>query len=197
MKRDLDRAIEYGESAMARAQTLITRSNVQHILGYALCYAGDTDKGIELLEGLRQLSRAVRVVVLELPITLYLAEGYWLAGEYDKGRQTAEDVLKLAEPIGARYEIGGAHFLLGQMAVETDPAQAATRFDESIAILQEIKAENALAMAYAGYGRLHKWQGRTEKAREYFKKSLDIFDRLGTLLEPDKVRKELAELPEQ
>ena len=30
----------------------------------------------------------------------------------------------------------------------------------------------------------------------YLTKALEIFERLGTLLEPDKVRKELAELPE-
>jgi len=31
-------------------------------------------------------------------------------------------------------------------------------------------------------------------AREYLAKALEIFERLGTLIEPDKVRKELVEL---
>jgi hypothetical protein len=31
--------------------------------------------------------------------------------------------------------------------------------------------------------------------RPYFTKAQEIFDRLGTLIEPDKVRKELEELP--
>ena len=43
-------------------------------------------------------------------------------------------------------------------------------------------------------GRLHKQQGNTEQAREYLTKALEIFDRLGTLIEPDKVRKELGGL---
>ena len=34
-----------------------------------------------------------------------------------------------------------------------------------------------------------------QNAKEYFTKSLEIFERLGTLIEPDIVRKELAELP--
>jgi tetratricopeptide (TPR) repeat protein len=135
-------------------------------------------------------------VALEIVITLYLAEGYWLAGEYDKARQTAEELLKIAEPCGARYEIGYAHLLLGEMSLETNPAQAAAHFDKSISLLQEIKAENALALACAGYGRLHKQQGDTGQAREYLTQALAIFERLGTLLEPDKVRRELAELPE-
>jgi len=38
-------------------------------------------------------------------------------------------------------------------------------------------------------------RGNTEQAREDLTKALAIFERPGTLLEPDKVRKELAELP--
>jgi tetratricopeptide (TPR) repeat protein len=71
---------------------------------------------------------------------------------------------------------------------------AAVPFLKRIAVLREIKAENELALAYAGYGRLHKKQGQVAQAREYLTKALEIFERLGTLIEPDKVRKELAEL---
>lgn len=68
-------------------------------------------------------------------------------------------------------------------------------FEKSISILQEIKGENELALAYSGYGRFHKQQGNTKQAREYLTNALGIFERLGTLIEPDKVRQELAELP--
>ena len=61
---------------------------------------------------------------------------------------------------------------------------------------RRIKAENHLALAYAGYGQLHKQRGNMPRAREYLTKALEIFERLGTLVEPDKVRKELAELPQ-
>jgi class 3 adenylate cyclase len=53
-----------------------------------------------------------------------------------------------------------------------------------------------VALAYAGYGRLHKQQGNTAQAREYLTRALEIFERLGTLGEPDKVRQELAALPQ-
>jgi tetratricopeptide (TPR) repeat protein len=129
-------------------------------------------------------------------IDLYLAEGYWLAGEVDKGRQTARELLKTAECLGSMYELGYAHLLLGEMSLDTEPGQARTHFDTSIDILKKIKAENALASAYAGYGRHHKRQENTDQAREYLTKALEIFERLGTLLEPDKVRNELAELPQ-
>jgi tetratricopeptide (TPR) repeat protein len=62
-------------------------------------------------------------------------------------------------------------------------------------VLLAIKAENELALAYAGYGRLHRQQGNITQAREYLTQALEIFERLGTLGEPDKVRQALAELP--
>ena len=74
------------------------------------------------------------------------------------------------------------------------PDQAHSHFEQAISILREIKAKNELALAYSGLGRYHKQQGDTAQAREYLTKALEIFERLGTLIEPDKVRKELASL---
>ena len=90
---------------------------------------------------------------------------------------------------------------MGEIALTTNPTQggpplAAPHFEHSIAILQQIKAENELALTYAGYGRLHRQQGHMAQARDYLTRALEIFERLGTWLEPDKVRQALAELPE-
>src|SRR5262249_4546612 len=125
-----------------------------------------------------------------------LGEAYWLAGESDNARQTLEELLELANRCGAKFYLGSAHRLLGETALTTDLSQvAAPHFEHSIAILQQIHAENELALAYAGYGRLHQQQGNITQAREYLTRALEIFERLGTLGEPDKVRQVLAELP--
>jgi len=163
-------------------------------LAWPLCHAGESERGVEVLTGIIPIFKAVSMKWMELWSTFFLADGYWLAGEYEKGKQTAEELLAIAEGCGAMYYIGYAHFLLGEMALKAEPAQAATLFEKSIAVFHEIKAENVLAMAFSGYGRLHKQQGDTEQAREYLTKALEIFERLGTLIEPEKVRKELAEL---
>jgi len=89
------------------------------------------------------------------------------------------------------------HRLLGEVALASNPEQvieplAATHFEASIPILSHIKADDELALAYAGYGRLRKLQGRIEQARDYLTRALEICERLGTLLEPDKVRAELG-----
>jgi tetratricopeptide (TPR) repeat protein len=125
-----------------------------------------------------------------------LAEGYFLAGEYDKARQTADEAVQLAERHGAKPFLGWSSRLLGEIVLATNPEEAAPHFEKAISVCREIKAENDLALAYSGMGRYHKHQGNTAQAREYLTKALQIFDRLGTLIEPDKVSKELAELDE-
>jgi tetratricopeptide (TPR) repeat protein len=194
-KGDLGRGIEYGELAVKEAQTPYNKAFGQRGLAWAWCRAGETSKGIELLAALLPIFRG-RFMPSEIPHTCYLGEGYWLAGEDDKARQTLEKVLEITDRCEARYYSGFAQRLLGEIALKTNPTQAASHFEKSIAIFREIKAENELALAYAGYSRLQKKQGEIVQAREYLTKALEIFKRLGTLIEPDRIREELAGLAE-
>jgi hypothetical protein len=63
--------------------------------------------------------------------------------------QTLEEALEIADCCEARYYAGFTQRLLGEMALETNPAQAATQFERSIAVIQQIKDENELALAYS------------------------------------------------
>jgi class 3 adenylate cyclase/tetratricopeptide (TPR) repeat protein len=193
---DLARAVECGELAAEKAPTPVDKAFAQRSLGWAWCRSGETTRGIEFLTTVLPILRAGRFIPTEIPLMCFLGEGYWMAGEKDKARQTLEKGLEMAERYGARYELGFAHRLLGEISLKNNPAQAAPHFEKSIAIFQEIKAENELAMAYAGYGRLHKKQGEITRAREYLSKAMEIFERLATPIEPNKVREVLAKLPE-
>jgi len=193
---DLGRGVEYGELALQKAVTPADKSWTGRGLGWALCRAGETNRGIELLGAAVGIVQASGHMPSKIPTACILGAGYWLAGKDDKARQTLEEGLEMADRCGARYYLGWAQRLLGEITLKANPGQAASHFENSMAVLQEIKAENELALAYAGYGRLHKQQGEIARAREYLTRALEIFDRLGTLIEPDKVRKELDELPE-
>jgi len=195
-KGDLVRAVEYGELAVQKAPTPADKAFAQRSLGWALCRAGEISRGIELLANVLPFFRAGGLMVFELPLMCYLGEGHWLAGEYDKARQMLEKGLEIAGRCGMRYYLGWAHRILGEIIMKNNPAQAAPHLEKSIAVFQEIKAENQLALAYAGYGRCYKLKEQIAQAREYLTMALEIFERLGTLIEPDKVRKELAGLPE-
>jgi tetratricopeptide (TPR) repeat protein len=194
-KGDLARAVEYGKLAVQKAPTPADKALAQRALGWAWSRSGETTRGIELLTMVLPIFRAGRFITSEIPLTCFLGEGYWLAGEDDKARQTLEKGLEMAERYGMRYYVGFSRRLLGEIALKTNPTKAAPHFEISITILREIKAENELALAFVGYGRLYKQQNQITKAREYLMKALEIFERLGTLLEPDKVREILAELP--
>ena len=199
-KGDLGRAVEYAELALKKAPTPADKMWSQAYLAWAWCRAGEPRRGVEPLAQAVSINRSARFVPAELDFTLYLGEGYWLAGEPDKARQTLEKLLEIAERCGARFVIGSAHRLLGEIALSTNPTQvapplAAPHFERSIAILREINAENELALALAGHSRLQKQLGNITEAREYLTKAQDIFERLGTLIEPDKVRAELGAMP--
>jgi hypothetical protein len=100
-----------------------------------------------------------------------------------------EDLLDNAGRYGMRFHIGCAHRLLGEIAVRTNPAQveaplAAAHFDQSLTLLQQIQAENELALTCAAYGRLHRQQGNVAASQALLRRALDIFERLGSLVEP-------------
>ncbi|MBC2716705.1 MAG: tetratricopeptide repeat protein, partial [Desulfobacteraceae bacterium] len=194
-KGEMDRAFEYGEMAIKKAPTPLYKATAQSVLAWAWCRAGEPYKGIETLDAYVQIFRAGHVIIGEIALSASLSEGYLMTGEYDKAEQTAKEALEVAERCGAKFFVGWALRLLGEIALETNHSKALPHFEKSITIFKETKAENELAKAYEGYGRLYKKQGDTAQAREYLMKALEIFERLGTLIEPGKVKKELADLP--
>jgi tetratricopeptide (TPR) repeat protein len=193
-KNDMTSGMKYGELAIEKAATPGDRAMSQATLAWAWCRSGELEKGINALARLVEAFRLARFVPAEINYANYLAEGYLLVGEYDKARQTADELLEKAEHCGARPRCASAHSVLGEIALRTNPNEAAPHFDKAISIAREIKVENELALAYSGMGRFHKQQGNTDEAREYLTKALEIFERLGTLIEPDRVREELAGL---
>jgi tetratricopeptide (TPR) repeat protein len=195
-KLDLSRAIKYATYAVDRASTPADKAWAQTGLAVAWLKTGEVKKGIQILASTAKTYQAVNWIFGVVWTKAYLGEGYWLNGTYDEAKRVLEESLELAGRYGFRFYIAFSHRILGEISRITTPDQSSAHFEKSISILKEIKAENELALAYGGYGRLYKQQRRIEKAREFFKKALKILESLGTMNEPEKIRKELAELPE-
>jgi tetratricopeptide (TPR) repeat protein len=194
LRSDQGQALEYAEMAVQKAPTLGDRVFAQNGLAWALCRFNEPLKAIELGNTLVQLYQAVRFVPGEIIARLIVGESYWLAGEYDKANQEIEEGLKLAENSRMKFYMGWGYRLLGEIALKTNTEQAKFHFEKSIEVLQKIKADNELALAYAGFGRFYKQQDQKKEARKYLTRALDIFERLGTLNEPEKVKEELSEM---
>jgi tetratricopeptide (TPR) repeat protein len=195
-KGDLGRGVEYGELALQKASTPGDKAWAYRGLGWALCRAGEVNRGIELLRAALELVRASGDISSKIPTTCILGAGYWLGGEVDKARRTLEECLEMAGSCEVRYYNGWAKRLLGEIAQKVNPDQAAIHFEESITVLGEINAENELALTHASYGRLKMPHSQCATALEYLAKALEVFERLGTLLEPERLRDILAEVRE-
>ncbi|MBC2717818.1 MAG: AAA family ATPase [Desulfobacteraceae bacterium] len=194
-KGDIAQALEYAEMGVSKAQTPVYQIRARTVQAWILCHAGESRQGTETLSANLPVIQMSNYLAFEVSTLYYLGEAYWLAGEYDKATQTLKDLLKLSERCKMKRFPGIAYYYLGEIALKTDPQQARAYFKKSIDIFQAVKAEDFLARAYAGYGRFYKQQGDIDKAREYLTKALEIFERLGILNQPEKVKKELADLP--
>jgi tetratricopeptide (TPR) repeat protein len=130
---------------------------------------------------------------------LYLGEAYWRLGRLAEATETLQNVADLGERTGFRYYRGAALRLLGEVTAAADRtpdglSRAVAHFEQSITLLSDIGAENELALAHAGYGRLRRDYGDKDAARQHLSAAKEIFDRLGTLGEADQVRKDIATL---
>ncbi len=196
-KGDLPKAIEYGELISEKAMTPADKAYAQRSLGWSLCRAGRTKQGIDLMVEALPLFQAGKWLPGIIPMACTLGEAYLLAGDHENARRMLEEGIETLELCDTQFYLGCAHRLLGEVSLKEDVHLAASHLEKSMEILQEIKAENELAFAYACYGRLHKSEGRSKQAIEYMTKALEIFERIDTLIEPDKILEELADWERQ
>jgi len=197
-RRDHAGAVEYGELALRKAPTPGDRAWSMATLACATMRAGDLARSIAILEQTVRVLRDARFIWSEI-FAVRLGEAYWLAGQYGRATRTLHDVIGVAERCGMRLVLGAAHRLLAEVALSESAASgtrpgAAAHLERSIAILGEIGAQNELALTYACYGRLLAMDGQLDQARASLTDALELFEQLGTLEEPGRVREALAAL---
>ena len=74
-----------------KARTPADKAWAERSLGWVQCRAGDTEKGIETLEKLEPIPKALNFKPFELHLKLWLGEGYWLARKYEKAKHERND----------------------------------------------------------------------------------------------------------
>jgi len=187
---DLKQAEEYGELALRTAPTPADRVWSQSYLGGAWCRSGRAEEAVEALAALVPLYEATRFPFGVLFNGISLGEAYWAAGRPADATSTLEGVVELAQRTGMRLYLGSGHRLLGEVIAGTDPsaaglARAADHFERSIEVLTAIQAQHELARAYVGYGRLHRRRGAEAEGRRYLTEALELFTRLGDIIDPE------------
>ncbi len=195
-KQDRVKAFKYASLSVDKSETPADNLFSETAMARFWVYFGKPSEGMKFLSRMKGGDPKKNFIINILAHQMILGDVFLRTSEFEKAEETIHGGLKVAEKCGAIHFVGFFWRLLGEFAMNTGRKGAETHFEKSISVFRKIKAENELAMAHAGYGRLKRQQGDLSKAREYLSLALEIFDRLGTLIEPDKIRKELAELLE-
>jgi predicted ATPase/class 3 adenylate cyclase len=192
---DQEQALKYSKLAVEKAPTPLDKLISQTAYGAAYCHSDEPKKGVELLEEMIPIYRSAKYIPMHVSTVIVIGLGHWRTGSYDQAKLALDEGLALAKQYNMRFLIGYAHYLLGEVEFLSNKAEAAVHFEKSINVLEGIKAESILPLSYAGYGRCHQKQGNMIEAHKYLAKALEMLDRLGTLIEPERIRNELVELP--
>jgi len=182
------------EEALALSPIPFDLAMTRAVRGYGRVKAGDTRGGMaELQEALEWLERS-HLRYQRARFALWLADGHLRDGEPLRARSVIEEVLVISRDFGYRRVEGEAERLLGESLISEDPTAAADHFATAVRILEKVGARNELAKALAARGGLQGAAGDVISARKLLESALAIFEELGTLDEPPRVRAALAAL---
>ena len=125
---------------------------------------------------------------------LWLAEGHLREGDRVEACRVIDEVLEISRDFGYRRVEGEAERLLGESLILQDPAAAADHLTTAVQILEEIGAQNELAKALAARAELLRGARNFAAGRRLLEDALAIFERLGTVDEPPRIRVALGAL---
>ncbi len=194
-------AQSHGELAVQKAPTLAETAWSKLMLAGLWCRVGQAERAIETLGPLGPLFDATQMALAQIITACSLGEAYCRTGRLKEAAETLDGATEHTERIGFRYYLGSALRLRAEVARKADSTEpgrlrAAGYFERAIGVLAEIGAENELALTQAGYARLCRESGDSDKARRYYLTALETLERLGSLAEPPVIRKALAQLNE-
>jgi class 3 adenylate cyclase/tetratricopeptide (TPR) repeat protein len=193
----IDEAIESGRHAMEIAQTPADRQWTEMQYAWALI-SRDPVRAAELLAPHSNLFRSLGLEWIEMFATMPLGEAWLRAGRLEQAQECLEHVLAAADRLQIRMFGTPAERLLAETLLADGRPEALQRaqiyFERAMAGFERSKAENQLALTWAGCGRLRARLGSSKSAADYLTRALETFERLGTLGQTERLRTELAAL---
>lgn len=196
LKNEPLKARDYSEQALSRIKTPMEEGWVRNWHAYILCRCGPLDQGIAGLEAVLEIMRQIKNRPVETEVLNYLGEAYYLARNTNKAAKCLANAKAMAEKMDRKWCQIRAIYYLGKIALENRSRKSRQYFKKCIEMARPIEMQAYLAKAYAGLGGYYRQQGEIEKSRHCLTKSLKIYEALDILDEPEKVKKELAKLPE-
>jgi tetratricopeptide (TPR) repeat protein len=167
---------------------------IRAVRGHGLVKVGEVEAGTtELAEAVVWFDRS-HLRYTRSVFALRLGEAYLRQGKYVQARTIFEDVFATSHEAGYRHLIGVAERLLGESFTTENLTLAATHLETAARILEEVGARNEVAKVLVAQANLCHAGGNPTGARQLFERALTLFETLGTLDEPHRVRAALLKL---
>ena len=190
-KRDWTRALEYAHEANEIAPTLYFRGLAYGFLASGLCHTGAGEQGLPILEQIVPMIKASRHELAWIIVAWRLADAYLVAGDLDQARDVLADVHESARRSKAKFFSGASGRGLAEIALaEGNVAQALRHLMPAIETLRKSNSESELALALGALGRARQLIGDEAGAEMHLREAVQILDRIGTRVEPERLRKE-------
>jgi DNA-binding NtrC family response regulator/tetratricopeptide (TPR) repeat protein len=182
------------EEGSALSPSPFDAAMVQGTRGHGLVRLGEVGRGTaELAEAVAWLDRS-SMRFSRTSFAVWLGEAYFLHGERSRARVLLEEVLASCLELGYRGLEGVSRRLLAQVLATDDPAAAGAQLEAAARILDPAGARDELAKAWVAQAGLRLAAGDRAGARDLLKRALGVFEALGSLDEPPRVRAALASL---
>ncbi|MBI4011680.1 MAG: hypothetical protein HY359_05170, partial [Candidatus Rokubacteria bacterium] len=188
---DLEAGLGWCEQALAASPGPFDRAMATAMRGYGLSKAGQAAVGTAAMaEALAWLDRS-QLRYTRSVIALCLAEGCLRAGDPERARALAGEVLATSRDVGYRRLEGVAQRLLGELLVRREPSAALGHLESAAQVLERAGARNELAKALVARADLAAAGGDAAEARRQLERALELFESLGTLDEASRLRRRL------
>ena len=176
-------ALESARASLAAAPTPYFRGFGQLAMGRALCHLGQPEQGLQIQRAIISFLEEYR----HLLGWIYFAPGLIEALIEADLRDEATALLDSVEDAAIR---GPAPLFAGKCRrFRAELGQLpAGKLREGLSELRRIGADNELARSQATIARLEQQSGNAEAAKATMEEALAIFERLGTLEEPERAR---------
>ena len=182
------------EEAQSLSPTPYDATAVRGVRACGLVKEGRFVEGIAELKAVLDWYARSNLRFTRAQFTLWLGEAYLRKGDRDLAKSVCEDVLAASRDVGYRHLEAVAHRLLGECMLAGDTTAAAQHLTYAVEALRLSGARNELAKALASQAALRQAQGDVPGARAALAEGLAIFEEIGTLDEPRRVREALAML---
>ena len=191
---DIERGLRCCDEALALKPIPYDVAMAKVFRGYGRIKAGRLDAGIADLGEAIDWLEAAGLSHVRLAPSLRLAEGYLLAGEMMAAGPLIEEVLSKSRQTGYLYLEGLANRFMGEYLCHQSPVVAMQHVDEAQRIFKAIDAQNDLAKTLMTRAKLDRHRGNFSGARGLLEEAGALFERLGTLDEPARVKSAMVAL---